>query len=463
MIIRYFPSSVALLAAISFLQMSCTDSEIDSSDISEITQSIFVVPEGFYGEPYSSQYKSSDKFYVNINEKIRICGVYSINGKYATSEEAIPYYSTHKWTIDDNESSSASVYYSFNKTGKHKITLETIDFLGDTLISHATIYVNTPTKISLQSPADKYNQVNGENPDGIELSWIISGVDPWETATCGLYASYDKKNVWKSLLGETDCSNSVNLLGKLDLEVNEKGDSINHSIEPSTIYWGVRAKIQNEKGSSNQTYSDVFSFSTKLQNNGDAIIEIPVSCMFNQYPEQSRLTGTFISAAGDTLSKVSGIKANSVIRKTFKPQSNIKIVICDTIRTEYGCDSMIVDLPPSTKTITDTLFLKDNIKPNMSPVATEFSTSSPIKFFLLDNGAGINVSKNFVTINADTLQTKYEDYTLSIPNTCKKECKLIINAEDYARNKTPDVYWKIKINDSKASITGPFPKTESDK
>jgi hypothetical protein len=65
-------------AVIVHLFVSCSDSEIQSSDVPEITQSIFVVPENYIGDPYN-RYAPSDEFYVDINEKIRFCGIYSVN------------------------------------------------------------------------------------------------------------------------------------------------------------------------------------------------------------------------------------------------------------------------------------------------------------------------------------------------------------------------------------------------
>ena len=231
---KFLPLSITFSTAIAFTLISCSDSEIHSSDTPELTQSIFVVPESYYGEPYkNSRYSPSDKFYVNINEKIRICGVYAINGEYISTEQAIPYYSFHKWNIDNEEAGASSVSASFDKAGIHNITFVTIDHLGDTLKTNATLYVNTPTSITLQSPANNYNQVDGDNKNGLELTWNISGIDPWETSYCTLFASYNKSNIWTSSLGNMDCMGSVNLLGNLNADVTEKGDTINHSIEPS--------------------------------------------------------------------------------------------------------------------------------------------------------------------------------------------------------------------------------------
>jgi hypothetical protein len=230
------------------------------------------------------------------------------------------------------------------------------------------------------------------------------------------------------------------LIGNLNAEVTELGDSINHSIETSTIYWGVRAIVKNDNGVSEQAYSDIFNFSTMLKNDGASIIEIPVVSLFNPFPEKSILTGAILSAAGDTLSSISEKQSTTDIIKTLSPQSNIKIVICDAIRTEYGCDSMTVNLAPNTKTITDTLFLRDKVKPNMALVNSDLPTTSAISFVVLDNGSGINASKILATINSDTVHTKYENNVVSIANTCKKECKLVVSIEDYARNKAPDVY-----------------------
>ena len=72
---KIFPISVVFATA-SLLLIACTDSKINSSDIPEITQSIFVVPESYYGNPYESKrYHPSDEFFVNVNEKIKIGGI----------------------------------------------------------------------------------------------------------------------------------------------------------------------------------------------------------------------------------------------------------------------------------------------------------------------------------------------------------------------------------------------------
>lgn len=460
---KFLPLSIACSLAISLPLVSCSDSEIQSSDIPEMTQSIFVVPENFHGEISSSQYKPSDKFYVKINEKIRICGIYSINGEYIETDEALSYYNSHKWIIDGKESESSALYYSFDKAGIHDVSFETVDHLGDTLRTNAKIYVNTPSSVTLQTPANKYNQVDGDNENGLELSWGISGIDPWETAYCTVYASYAMVTLWESALGNIDCSESVSLVGDLNAETNEIGDIINHTTETSTIYWGVRATIKDEKGNFEQVYSEIFSFSTMLKKNEASIIEIPVVSQFSIYPERSRLTGAILSASGDTLSTISEKRSNTVIKKTLQPQSNVKIVVCDSVHTEYGCDSLTIDLAPSTKTVTDTIFLRDNVKPNMVPVQKEFSSTESIKFYIFDNGSGVNVSKVQAIINSDTVKTKYENNIASITNICKKECNLVILAEDYARNKAPDIYWTIKTGESTTQITGPFAKMEVNK
>lgn len=439
--------------------ISCSDSEIHSSDTPELTQSIFIVPESEFGEPYI-QYAAAEKFYVDLNKKVRICGVYALDSEFIPIDQSTPYYRSHKWIIDNSEVNSASLYYTFNEAGVHQISFETVDYLGDTLISHANVYVNTPVSISLQYPPNNYNQVDGENSTGLELSWNVHGIDPWESSICVVYASYYKDNVWDKPLGEAECSESAFLMGRLNLDTNEFGEKINHTIDNSALYWGVRAITKNEKGNIEQNFSDVFSFSTILENNKNAIIEVPIACMHNQNPQKSQLKGAFISNAGDTLAKFSKITADTVIRQALPPQSNVKIVVCDTVLTEYSCNSMTIDLPPGTKTKTDTLFLQDKIKPNMVPAFTELQTTAPIKFYILDNGSGVNESKITAVINDDTLKTSFEEHILSIPNICKNECKLSIYAEDYAKNKSPEVYWRIKVNKATTTIDGPYAKLE---
>ena len=445
-----------LPAAAPFVLTSCSDSEIHSSSIPKVTQTIFVVSE-FADEPYKNNtYAPGEDFYINLNEKVRIWGIYAIDGEYIPTSLSGAYYASHQWTIDDKVSTSSYIFTSFDKAGLHKVSFETVDNMGDTLRSYANIYVSTPTSVSLQSPSNGYNQVDGDNEKGLELSWIMHGVDSWESSTCTLYDNYNADEIWQSPLGETDCSNSIELVGGLDMEYINDTLKIDHTVDNTTIYWGIRATTANKYGFAEQAFSEVFSFSTKLKNDGKALIEVPVVSQFCQYPEKTKLNGAFISAAGDTLLKFHDINTNTVIQQTLPPQSNMTIVICDTNRSEYGCSSMTVDLAPSTKMMTDTLFLQDKIKPNMVPAKTEFSADEKIKFYVLDNGSGINASKIVTIMDDDTLHAAFDDYTLSFTNRCKSECNLIINAEDYARNRAPGVLWKIKVDKDVVFITGPF-------
>ena len=293
MILKIHSLLLIFSAFFAFLLVSCTDSEIHSSDIPELSQSIFVISEKDYGEPYNG-HAPSYVYFVNINEKLRICGVYAIDSTFMPIDQSIIYYSSRKLTIDNNETNAACIYYSFDQAGIHKITLETIDNLGDTLISHADVYVNTPTSISLQSPPNHYNQVDGDNQQGLELSWTVYGIDPWETSVCIIYGSYFEDEIWDTPLGETDCTQGAMLTGRLNLDTNKIGEYINHNIDNSTIYWGIRAVTKNEYGNLEQAFSNVFSFSTTLENNPNAIIEVPVACQNSQYPEKSQLKGAFI-------------------------------------------------------------------------------------------------------------------------------------------------------------------------
>jgi len=441
--------------------VSCSDSNISDSDIVHLTQKIYVVPEGFTGEPYNKTY-SSEKFFIDIKERVRICVVYSINGNPLSTNESIKFYNTHKWYIEDNEINSHSVYYSFNKAGIYKIKFETIDHLGDTLISHADIYVGTPASISLQSPVDKYNLIDGENKNGIELSWNIYGIDSWENPTCFLYAHYDPDMVWGSSLGEMDCNIPVQLYGRLDYDIDSNNQVVDHKIDNATIYWGVQAYIKNEQGNIEKIRSKIFSFSTKIDNPDSAVVEIPVLCKYSQYPNSSHLKGMFISSTGDTLSIVHDSSGQTVIRQTLEAQSNIKFTICDTILKEYGCNSMTLNLAPRSKTITDTLFLLDKTKPSILPLKTKISTKSDLDFMMFDNGAGLNVSKIRALMDEDSLRPSIKGSTVSVPNTCKSACELTISGEDYASNKTPDIYWNIIVDKDTTLIKGPFTRFKED-
>jgi len=67
---KFLPSSIAFATAITFSLISCSDSEIQSSDIPELTQSIFIVPDLQINSMSTLMKKSAFAVFMQLMENI---------------------------------------------------------------------------------------------------------------------------------------------------------------------------------------------------------------------------------------------------------------------------------------------------------------------------------------------------------------------------------------------------------
>ena len=450
--------NIWLLAA-TFILIACGDEHLIDKDSNALTQYAFAGPDG-YSTEISNRFAPLEEVYVEQGQTLRFYAGYSIGGLIYTDETLQAYYNGLLWKIGESTFNLNSFRYTFNETGIIDGSLETTDTYGDTLRSTFKIYVNTPNAISLEFPYNGYNQADPSEDQALPLRWNVSGIDPWETARCEVYLSYDPDSVWVSPLGAIDCNSEGSLMGSLvedfDTVAQEEIDLYDSSF---TLYWGTKMLVTSESGRQYRDSTEIFHFSTKILNE-TSTIKIPL--IYDRYRDNSILqtVAYLIANNGDTLETLSGDRISNTLVAKVEPQLGLKILVKESYRKEYASESLIVDVPAYTVLTTDTIVLKDNVSPQIAAYHDTIGVAEDVEFLLFDDGSGINESRLSVIVDFDTIQPNYSNPVLSFHTRCFGRCKIEFLGEDNARNKFPDVHWYIENTSSYRVITGPFPNRE---
>jgi len=433
---------LSLTAALSFV--ACDNSALIEHDIPQTAQYINIL---------SSEKPSStplvltglgDTAYLDADVRYRFYTSY-YTGNLNYLDESVNGISSVLWTIDSSFYNLQTFLHTFQSPGPKDCMLESVDYFGDTLRSHFTVLINTPNQINLESPADKDNQIDPNST--VLLQWNISGIDPWETAQCAVFASNDPETIWDTPIGVADCSKNIKLGGF--------GDTNQLS---NTVYWAVLMAVDSPNGTTQYTQSDIFSFSTKLDNKGYSLLTIPVRYKntISQYGINTEIILT--SAEGDTLQKLSNKNGQASFDVIVAPQTGLKIIAREKALSEYKADVQIVDIPENSAILADTLLFIDRTPPQIHPDTSDSRTTSELNFFVLDKGTGINPSRFRVIVNDDTMSYAYNSPKLNFTSYCKSNCKLFIEGEDYAGNRLPDNYWKAYYMNGRMIVSGPYSK-----
>ena len=461
-----FVIAVALALATMFTVSGCGDDYLASeNDISKIEQYIFVMPDRFSGMPYIHS-NPVNTLYIDTNETVKFWAAYTINGTFIPSDSADKHYINHSWTIEGEEYNISPLRYSFKTPGYRQGVLQTVDMFLDTMRDTIHIFVNTPISISLIAPVNGYNQASPRYDSEVEMHWSISGLDPWETSSCTLFASYYKDSVWDHSLGYVDCQEYARIVGPYFndslmeiLEENPEKDS------SATIYWAMKATFR-ANGFEESDSTEIFRFSTLYMHEDSSVIIIPVK------HENYRKTEVFsrvviTSRQGDTLLVKDITYSPTTVTAKVAPQTGLHIYVQELNKKEFQPESLTVDAPRGAKTVVDTIMLQDRIQPQVEPYifVGEESLETAVKddslyFYALDNGTGIE--KIIISADSNIIAHVYEAPFIKFHAPCKKPCKIRLYIEDYAHNSNPKVYWNYVPDATKPTLSGPFSEIEAD-
>lgn len=457
MILRLFRILAAALVACAFI--SCgDDANFHTSEKRTLTQEVYVVPEGITGAVHLF-YSPKKEVFLNINENVRIQAVFRLNGEVLDGDEAVSYYRSLLWKINGKKINIPTFRHSFQEPGEYDCILQVVDRFGDTLIDTTKIYVDTPSSITLDSPRDGYNQIDPFSKDEIILKWTSTGIDPWETASCKIYASNKKEKIWKNYLGSSDCSEKTSITGPIvpDRDTLEKyGIFLNE--ESISFYWGVIMTVSNSNGVQAIDTSNIFHFSTKLIDADSSILNIPIKyksfSSFNTFVPDTRVT--IKDANGNILKEIDNAQSSSVVSVKLAAQTGVSVTLQEFYYDEYKAESLKVDIPKSTVIDLDTVFFEDNIAPSVWPLHSEFLIGDPIIFSVIDKGSGFSPSKSIIHSDISSLEFVYYEPLLTITNSETKPWRIYIQVSDFAGNMSTPVFWNVTPKKDIQVLDGPY-------
>ena len=443
---------IPLLATL-FLS-ACGDEHLASESGNNLQQYVYAVPEGYTGDIVNNNDALGD-LYLEQGQTVRFYAAYGLGKVIFTDETLQQYYGGCSWSIGNDNFNLSNFRYTFNKPGDFSGTLETVDLYGDTLHNDFRVHVNTPNGITLLFPYNGYNQAEPTADQQLPLRWSVQGHDPWETSSCQIFISNDPDSVWESPVGRVDCNEELSLGGSLLGQIDPDSAAILTRDSSFTLYWGIALLTQSVSGRVYLDTSEIFHFSTKIQNDSSTL-KIPVA--YSRFRSNAYLESNvyLISADGDTLEKHTSEERAYTVTTKVKAQSRLKILVKETLRKEYAAESIMVDIPANTVQMLDTIFLTDKITPQVAPFLDTISPADSIQYLVYDDGSGINEAKLFVLVDGDTIPSDYRSPTLLFKIKCRLNCKVEILGEDNAHNPLPQEHWYIENKSSYYTITGPY-------
>lgn len=435
--------ATALLVFILSILYACgNDALIETENTPVIEPRFYVVPSRVSNE-WLKTYPFSDSIFIEANQNYRFYASYLIDNVLVTNES--DYHKSILWKIEDQYFNTNNFQYTFTQPGQKDCFLEVIDLYGDTTKKLFTIFVNTPSSIVLNSPYNNYNQIEWDENQKLTLKWTTTGIDPWEKASCTIYAETNADSIWNNELGTTDCNKDIYLRGFIDEDKYY-----------SELYWAVVLNVQSPNGRNDIDTSEVFHFSTKIKGNKNSYLTIPINYknLINYSDVSTEIL--LISANNDTLVVNYNARPQGTVSTYVAPQTGLKIYARDSVLNEYVSKVQTIDIPEGSVIVADTLLFTDQVPPQAAPRSTKIKNKSFVDFNIYDDGSQINAKKLVVLLDDDTIPHFYEGTKISFNLDCPAACNLTILGEDYARNPFPQNHWFIKNKNDSLFITGPY-------
>ncbi|MDR1759572.1 MAG: hypothetical protein LBR60_03490 [Fibrobacter sp.] len=342
------------------------------------------------------------------------------------------------WVFEDKTYNSSTLPLTFSEAGVYKLSLNTVDYFGDTLQEKLTIYANTPLSIQANTSPKSANPLDSS---GVDLEWEISGLDSWEKPQCILYVSANQEKLWNTARDTISCESPFHLKGPFSSLIPEAFRDTSY-----VFYWGIKIEITNTKDANRDSSS--FYFRTRLIENPEAILEIPVrySSISPENTPQFRLS--LLSAGGDTLQAlVSGEKR--VRFRNVSPAANLTVSAEELLYPEYRAKEITENALSGIYSVTDTLFFEDLTLPERKPLQTTLAEGDSIGFVARDLGSGLNKDFTEVFMNGAVIPFRWSGDTLYFKNACFSDsCEISVRLLDYSGNESSPVYWEISRQDT---------------
>lgn len=426
-----------LLALLALLLSSCGDS-VTFKTADEVTLSEALYELAYAGEAVANL-TAADSIFAYAGDT-----VYLAAGTYAgetllDEDELTAYFFTRYWNVRGSFKTDEEVGIIAADTSSEEFCHYSVDNLGDTISACVEVFQNHPLELELLAPADGANDLPAG--DTVEFSWSYSGVDEWETAVCEFFLASELATFWSTAPDTVNCDDPLKLPGA--------------SLADSTAYyWAFRLR-SSARGEAEEAVSEIRRFRLEPDSGAGALL-IPIR--YGDARSQTKLATLSIlqndstlletEISGDTLFEFQGLTSDSLY----------EIRVEETLLLDYEPETLEVKAIYGRFTEADTVTLTDNTAPEAIPLTSSFPADDSVRFFIAENGSGLNALRSAVILysSSDTLAYRFSNSKMAFALECSSACYVWISLEDNAGNASPRKLWQLSFTSDSTFVSGPY-------
>lgn len=426
-----------MICIASLVLLACGDNALYSENKNHFLSDKIFIAKDTTGIVYDSLLES-DSIYMDRESRM-FFRVQSFAGENPILERNLPeYYFFRYWQYGRNIIAAEALKIRANPDIK-ELCFYSIDNIGDTLKICKTIFIDNPISITNANPANMETGLSKE--DSIEFTLNVDGLDPWETSTCQLYLAKNPRELWKAPIGKPFACAIGN---KIWLKETQE----------DIYYWAVSAKIESPRGSIDLTTEPTL-FSVKPDNKKNICL-LPIRYQEPRSQQKSALIS--ILDEGNAIKEFEINSDTTLYIEDLQENKNYVVQSTETIRKDYSSEPVEFTVIKDAYTFIDTLKLQDSYAPEAFPIKKSFARGDSIRFFVSENGSGLNALRTAVihASSGDSLPYRYKNSKISFILDCSSPCKILVHTEDNAKNASADKFWKLTFGADSISIDGPF-------
>ncbi|NLB62921.1 MAG: hypothetical protein GX801_02275 [Fibrobacter sp.] len=433
-----------LLLFVILILSTCDSLRVDENELKVLKTEIRVnSPLDAYKSP--AEIPAVSQRSVPFNETTDFWGLIFLDGKPISDEEKEKYIQNSFWVYNSDTLLGDRAKIKFTEAQSEQIFFYAIDALNDTLKDTVRIYANKALNIKVIEPIHNDLTIDPCGTDPLTISWILEGLDTWETPLIKLFAGLHPDST--RLIGETSAN-------KIKLKLN------NFCAENKSVgvYWFLEAIAMSNmfNTSLDIVWTPMYYFQTKQPHSNKSVLPLKYRVFRGKASK-----GNWLKAINTTIdSSIYISPSDSLMILDYLPPGDWIFIAGDSLHLDYKPDSVRLVLEPGVVYIdTVILNLKDSIAPRVILDSTFFES---LRFRIFDGGAGIDIedieiepkNKFYFEFN-DSISDSHNLYITLEAKEKLYEDSLYFIGTDLAGNLIPQCKWYVKYN-PKLSVAGPF-------
>lgn len=431
--------SILVLLLLTFFFYSCGESvQYKESEPKYLVDKIYDVPENSYY--ILDSLTPADTVFVKLGQTKRLRAAAYLEEQLLDTSRLANYYFFRFWSYGNNNYATEHITIQADST-RDKACIYSIDFFGDTTITCVHILIDTPFEIEAVRPSHNQSPIDIRSPT--KFSVAVKGVDPWEKASCNLFISNNLENLHSAIS-----------LKKSNFDCKEEQSLTLTNSSQEIFYWTITANLYGPKDTTSIS-TEPRRFFAKPSTNAPIVI-LPI--VYENARRKSK-NGIVTLTKADSIVTQFQITGDTVIYiHNLESNASYKAAIEEKQFTDYAKESIEFTVLENAYMLLDTINLQDKISPEAIPLQPSFGLEDSIRFYVAENGSGINALKTAVTISGtnDSIAYRYNGSRIAFALNCLTFCNAYIHLEDNAKNRAAQKAWKISFEKDSIRISGPF-------